>query len=125
MEDSIEFVLPFGYEVDDKTYRKGRMHLATTGDELAIQDADDVSMNTRYRDMLLLTRVIDELDGIQPVTLEIIKELYEPDFIYLQLLYRQLNGERGSSLTTRCPGCGAMTEVKLADMFKDMSIYKK
>ena len=125
MEDSIEFVLPFGYEVDDKTYRKGRMHLATTGDELAIQDADDVSMNTRYRDMLLLTRVIDELDGIQPVTLEIIKELYEPDFIYLQLLYRQLNGERGSSLTTRCPGCGAMTEVKLADIYKDMSIYKK
>ncbi len=125
MEDSIEFVLPFGYEVDDKTYRKGRMHLATTGDELAIQDADDVSMNTRYRDMLLLTRVIDELDGIQPVTLEIIKELYEPDFIYLQLLYRQLNGERGSSLTTRCPGCGAVTEVKLADIYKDMSIYKK
>ena len=125
MEDSIEFVLPFGYEVDDKTYRKGRMHLATTGDELAIQDADDVSMNTRYRDMLLLTRVIDELDGIQPVTLEIIKELYEPDFIYLQLLYRQLNGERGSSLTTRCPSCGAMTEVKLADIYKDMRIYKK
>ena len=125
MEDSIEFVLPFGYEVDDKTYRKGRMHLATTGDELAIQDADDVSMNTRYRDMLLLTRVIDELDGIQPVTLEIIKELYEPDFIYLQLLYRQLNGERGFSLTTRCPSCGAMTEVKLADIYKDMSIYKK
>lgn len=125
MEDSIEFVLPFGYEVDDKTYRKGRMHLATTGDELAIQDADDVSMNPRYRDMLLLTRVIDELDGIQPVTLEIIKELYEPDFIYLQLLYRQLNGERGSSLTTRCPSCGAMTEVKLADIYKDMSIYKK
>lgn len=124
MEDSIEFVLPFGYEVDGKTYRKGRMHLATTGDELAIQDEEDVSINVRYQDILLLSRVIDELDGIQPVTVDIIKELYEPDFIYLQLLYRQLNGEHGSSVTARCPSCDAMTEVKLADIYKDMSIYK-
>jgi hypothetical protein len=86
---------------------------------------EEVGMNTRYRDILLLTKVIDELDGIQPVTLEIIKDLYEPDFIYLQLLYRQLNGEHGSSITTRCPSCGAMSEVRLADVYKDMSIYKK
>lgn len=125
MSDSIKFTLPFGYEENDKTYRNGIMHLATTGDELEIQDADEAGMNTRYRDMLLMTKVIDELDGLKPVTLDIIKNLYEPDFIYLQLLYRQLNGEMGSSITTRCPGCGAISEIKLSDVYRDMSMYEK
>lgn len=124
MAESISFTLPFGYEKDGKTYRNGKIHLATTGDELQIQDADEVGMNTRYRDILLMTKVIDELDGLKPVTEDIIKDLYEPDFIYLQLLYRQLNGENGSSITTRCPSCGAISEIKLADLYKDMSIYK-
>ena len=92
MAESISFTLPFGYEKDGKTYRNGKIHLATTGDELEIQDADEVGMNTRYRDILLMTKVIDELDGLKPITEDIIKDLYEPDFIYLQLLYRQLNG---------------------------------
>jgi hypothetical protein len=125
MAESISFTLPFGYEKDDKTYRDGKMHRATTGDELEIQDADEAGMNTRYRDILLMTKVIDELDGLKPVTVEIIRDLYEPDFIYLQLLYRQLNGETGSLITTRCPSCGAISEIKLADLYKDMSIYKK
>lgn len=125
MSECIEFTLPFGYVLDDKTYRNGKMHLATTGDELEIQDADEVGLNTRYRDMLLLTKVIDELDGIKPVTLDVIKDLFEPDFIYLQLLYRQLNGEVGSSIITRCPSCSALSEVKLANLYNDMSMYKK
>ena len=125
MSESIEFTLPFGYVHDENTYRNGKMHLATTGDELEIQDADEAGMNTRYRDMLLLTKVIDELDGIKPVTLDVIKDLFEPDFIYLQLLYRQLNGEIGTSIKTRCPSCGTLSDVKLADLYKDMSMYKK
>ena len=112
MSECIEFTLPFGYVLDDKTYRNGKMHLATTGDELEIQDADEVGLNTRYRDMLLLTKVIDELDGIKPVTLDVIKDLFEPDFIYLQLLYRQLNGEVGSSITTRCPSLITMSRAR-------------
>ena len=124
MAESISFTLPFGYEKDGKTYRNGKIHLATTGDELEIQDADEVGMNTRYRDILLMTKVIDELDGLKPITEDIIKDLYEPDFIYLQLLYRQLNGENGSSIITHCPSCGASSEIKLADLYKDMSIYK-
>ena len=124
MAESISFTLPFGYEKDGKTYRNGKIHLATTGDELEIQDADEVGMNTRYRDILLMTKVIDELDGLKPITEDIIKDLYEPDFIYLQLLYRQLNGENGSSIITHCPSCVAISEIKLADLYKDMSIYK-
>lgn len=124
MAESISFTLQFGYEKDGKTYRNGKIHLATTGDELEIQDADEVGMNTRYRDILLMTKVIDELDGLKPITEDIIKDLYEPDFIYLQLLYRQLNGENGSSIITHCPSCGAISEIKLANLYKDMSIYK-
>lgn len=125
MAESIEFTLPFGYESEEKTYRRGKMHLATTGDELAIQEADEAGLNTRYRDMLLLTRVIDELDGLKPVTLEVIRNLYEADFIYLQLLYRQLNGSNGTAITTRCPVCGASETVRLAEVYTDMRIYEK
>lgn len=124
MADTIDFTLPFGYETEEKTYRNGKMHLATTGDELEIQETDEVGMNTRYRDILLLTKVIDELDGIKPVTIDIIKNLYESDFIYLQLLYKQLNGELGSSIKAQCPECGVIADVKFSDIYKDMSIYR-
>ncbi|MCM1235946.1 MAG: phage tail assembly protein [Ruminococcus flavefaciens] len=125
MENAVSFTLPFGYEKDGKTHRTGTMHLATTGDELSIQDEDGTGMNTRYRDILLMTKVIDSIGDIQPVTVDVIRELYEPDFIYLQLLYRQLNGEAGTTLKTKCPFCGAVAEVQLAGLYDDMSIYQK
>ena len=123
MSESIEFTLPLGYETEEKTYRTGVMHLATTGDELSIQDADEAGMNTRYRDMLLLTKVIEQIDGLKP-TLDVIRNLYEADFIYLQLLYRQLNGDAGSVIRTKCPSCGSLYNVKLSTLYSDMSIYR-
>lgn len=125
MKNAVSFTLPFGYEKDGKVHRTGTMRLATTGDELSIQDEDEAGMNTRYRDILLMTKVIDSIGDIHPVTLDVIRELYEPDFIYLQLLYRQLNGETGAALKTKCPFCGAVEEVQLADLYDDMSIYQK
>lgn len=125
MKNAVTFTLPLGYEKDGKTHRTGTMRLATTGDELSIQDEDEAGMNTRYRDILLMTKVIDSIGDIRPVTVDVIRELYESDFIYLQLLYRQLNGEAGSTLRTACPFCGAVSEVQLSGLYDDMSIYQK
>lgn len=124
MEEKYEFSLPLGYEDEKGLHRNGVMRLATTKDELEIQDIEEVSMNARYRDILFLSKVIEEIDGIKPVTVDIIRNLYEADFLYLQLMYRQINGESGSVITAKCPYCKAVSNVRLQNLYKDMSIYK-
>ncbi|HPA11172.1 MAG TPA: hypothetical protein PLV73_10180 [Treponemataceae bacterium] len=125
MTESITFYLPLGLSLQDGIHRKGSMHLATTLDELEIQGTDEVGVNPRYRDILLLSRVIDELDGIAPVTPEMIEDLFEADFLYLQLLYKELNGETTERTYVTCPRCSSPTTISLKGMYRDMSVYKQ
>jgi hypothetical protein len=120
-----EFYLPLGLSWENKMYRKGHIHLATTLDELEIQNSDDVAMNTRYRDIVLLSRVIEDFDGLKPVTIEMIENLYEADFLYLQLLYKELNGESDSRIIVTCPGCGAQSIVDVPRLYQDMRLYQQ
>lgn len=124
MSETIDFYLPLGLIIDGEIYRKGSMHLATTLDELEIQTSDDVGMNSRYRDIILLSRVIDNLEGIGKVTPTMIEELYEADFLYLQILFKELNGELDSTVKTRCPNCNAESPISIPGLYKDMSPYK-
>jgi hypothetical protein len=124
MSDSVSFYLPFGLEKDGKTYRRGSMHLATTGDELHIQAAEETGMNSRYRDILLLAAVIDDLDGLKPDRTDI-ENMFEADFLYLQMLYRQLNGAEGSTTESTCPNCGKTHTLALSQLYEDMSAYEK
>ena len=123
--DSVEFYLPLGLSHNGNLYRRGHMHLATTQDELEIQATDEVGMNTRYRDIMLLSRVIDDIDGLSPISIELIEELFEADFLYLQLLYRELNGESESRITSTCPSCGQNTTINIPRLYEDMGIYKE
>jgi len=125
MNNSITFYLPLGLEHEGQTYRKGRMHLATTADELAVQSSDAAGMNPRHRDLELLARVIDELDGLNPITSEILEELYEADFLYLQLMYKNLNGEAETQPAISCPVCTKEFTVSLERLYEDMEIYKQ
>lgn len=124
MSDSVSFYLPFGLELNNNLHRKGTMHLATTKDELDIQGTDEVGMNTRYRDILLLSKVIDDIEGLKPVTTEMIENMYEADFLYLQMLYRELNGETSEQHTVHCPQCRTLFSPPLHDLYKDMSSYQ-
>jgi hypothetical protein len=124
MSDSVSFYLPFGLEKDGKIYRAGHMHLATTGDELHIQAEEETGMNSRYRDILLLAAVIDDLDGFKPDRIDI-EGMFEADFLYLQMLYRQLNGAEGSSIETQCPECHQTYAITLSNLYEDMSTYEK
>jgi rRNA maturation protein Nop10 len=123
--ESFEFFLPLGLCLEGKTYRKGKMHLATTGDELEIQAGGEADFSPRYRDIFLLARVIDELEGLSPVTPAMIEELYEADFLYLQLLYKQANGETDEGLSAACPACGQAVPVRLPRLYESMDAYKK
>ena len=124
-QDSFEFYLPLGLVKDDKVHRKGRMRLATTKDELDIQNDEDVGFNSRYRDILLLSKVIEELEGLRPVTRDMIENLFEADFLYLQLLYKEMNGELSSRITIECPACGDKTTIRIPSLYKDMGLYKE
>jgi len=123
--DAVPFCLPLGLFWEGKVYRKGHIRLATTLDELEIQKTDDVAMNTRYRDIMLLARVIENFDALRPVTVEMIENLYEADFLYLQLLYKELNGETDTRITTVCPQCRAQSIVSLPRLYEDMSFYQQ
>ncbi len=124
MNENVTFYLPFGLDRDGTTHRRGKMRLATTLDELDIQTTDEVGMNSRYRDIILLSRVIVELDGIAPVTPEIIEELFEADFLYLQLLYKELNGDAQANVTATCPNCRRDSPVRLPTIYGDMTAYR-
>ena len=123
--EGVAFFLPLGLFWEGKVYRKGHIRLATTMDELDIQGMDDVGMNTRYRDITLLAKVIEDFDTLKPVSLEMIEEIFEADFMYLQLLYKDLSGETGSPYTSVCPHCGIGSKLNLASLYEDMSLYKQ
>lgn len=124
MSETIEFHLPFGLEHNGSMCRKGTMHLATTLDELEIQTQDDVGMNTRYRDINLLSRVIDTIEGIGKVTVEHIENMFEADFLYLQILYKEVNGESEKNVQVRCPNCKNQSTVHIPSLYRDMSPYR-
>jgi hypothetical protein len=119
------FFLPLGLSWEGKTYRKGHIRLATTLDELEIQETDEVGMNNRYRDIMLLARVIEDFDTLKPITIDMIEALFETDFLYLQLLYRDLTKEESNSVTSVCPQCGTVSKINLPGLYEDMSFYKQ
>lgn len=123
MSEQITFYLPLGLEHDGKLYKSGKMHLTTTLDELNVQEAEEVAMNSRYRDILLLASVIDEIGEITDVTKETIMDLFEADFLYLQLLYNQLNGDN-KPITTKCNNCGNEFSISLSNLYADSSRIK-
>lgn len=123
--DAIPFYLPLGLSWEGKIYRNGHIRLATTLDELEIQNTDEVGMNTRYRDIMLLAKVILDFDTLKPVTINMIENLYEADFLYLQLLYKELSGETGNRITSTCPECQAQSVINLPKLYEDMSPYQQ
>jgi hypothetical protein len=123
--DTTAFCLPLGLSWEGKTYRNGHIRQATTLDELEIQGTDDVGMNTRYRDIMLLAKVIVDFDALKPVTVKMIENLYEADFLYLQLLYKDLSGETRNRIVSTCPECGASSAVNLHRLYEDMSLYQQ
>lgn len=123
MSNTITFYLPLGLNVNGKLYKRGKMHLTTTLDELQVQEAEEVVMNSRYRDILLLASVIEEIGEVTNITKETIMDLYEADFLYLQLLYKQVNGDN-SLISTTCPNCDQNYQFSLAELYSTEDTVK-
>ena len=116
-----DFVLPLGFN-DEKgnLIKRGKMRPATAYDELMVQNDDNNKVNPRYRDILILSRVVTEIEGNRDITPQLIEELYEVDFIYLQMLYKEINSTQGRKAEVRCPSCGHLDQISMGQLYDDM-----
>jgi hypothetical protein len=118
IEKEIEFTLPLGL-TDEKgvLHRKGTMRPVTAEDELMLMEENSVRFNDRQRDLELLARLIKSLGSLPKVTGEALENLFEADFIYLQMLFNSLN-ENGPVYYS-CPRCGSRQSLDMAQLFED------
>lgn len=109
-----DFELPRGY-TDERggVYKKGKMRLATAGDELTAARDPRVLNNPAYLTVVLLSRVVTELDGIDSVTATLIERLYTADLMFLQDMYQRINDIEAPVMRMKCPHCGEEIEVPL------------
>lgn len=77
METVYEFTLPRGY-VDSagEVHRRGKMRLATAGDEISATRDPRVLSNPSYLTIVVLGKVVTELEGLTMVTPNVIEKLY-------------------------------------------------
>ena len=112
-----EFTLPLGYESPTGTrHRRGLMRLATARDEIAPLQDHRVRKNPGYLIVLLLSRVITELEGVASITTDIIESLYAEDLRYLQSLYQQINRSGTADVEISCPHCEGGFQLDLGEI---------
>lgn len=109
-----EFELPRGY-TDERggVYKKGKMRLATAGDEITSARDPRVLSNPAYLTIVLLARVITEIDGIGSVSASLIENLYTADLAYLQDMYQRINDIEPPAMRVVCPHCGEQFETPI------------
>ena len=117
---TVEFFLPLGLK-DQKGlfHRQGTMRAVTAEDELAIQELDSVRFNDRMRDLELLVRVLLNLGDYTKIDSELLEGLFEPDLVYLQMLFNRINQSYSSDLRFQCPSCGSHYSIDLSKAFQE------
>ena len=103
-----DFTLPVGLLGEDGAlHREGTMRLATAADEILPLQDPRVQRNPAYLTVILLSRVITRLEGVEPVTPRTIESLFAADLAHLQDLYNAINDvEDPAARTDVCPSCG-------------------
>lgn len=109
------FTLPIGFQDEDGTlHREGRMRLATAADEILPLKDPRVQANQAYLVLILMSRVITELRGVEHINPKVIEGLYAADLAYLQELYNQINRTGKASVPAACPQCAHEFAVELS-----------
>ena len=112
-QTEFEFTLPCGYLDEGGTlHRTGVMRRATAADEILPLKDPRVVKNPAYLVIILLSRVITQLDGVDLLNPRVIENLYATDLAYLQNLYNQINRlDNGQAVV--CPQCQHEFEVEM------------
>ena len=91
METVYEFTLPKGYmDGAGELHRRGKMRLATAGDEISATRDPRVLSNPSYLTIVILGKVVTELEGLEMVTANVIEKLFTADLAFLQDMYQRI-----------------------------------
>ncbi|HSA50429.1 MAG TPA: hypothetical protein VLH10_10000 [Yinghuangia sp.] len=107
-----EFTLPVGLLGEDGTLsRDGTMRLATAADEILPLADPRVQRNPAYLSVILLSRVVTRLGGVESITPRTIEGLFAADLAYLQDVYNRINNVddpdgAGGPAAGACSHCG-------------------
>jgi len=108
-----EFTLPMGFIDEHGTiHRDGLMRLATAADEILPLKDPRVQKNAAYLVVILLSRVVTRLGGVNPITPKTIEGLFSADLAHLQNLYNDINRLGQGTLPITCPQCQHAFEME-------------
>lgn len=114
METVFDFTLPKGYmDGSGQLHRKGKMHLATAGDEIGATRDPRVLSNPSYLTIVILGKVVTELEGLEMVSANVIEKLFTADLAFLQDMYQRINDIEPPTMEAVCPDCGKIFRVPL------------
>lgn len=114
METVYEFTLPKGYmDSTGQLHRRGKMRLATAGDEISATRDPRVLSNPSYLTIVILGKVVTELEGVEMISATIIERLFTADLAFLQDMYQRINDIEPPVMNAVCPDCGKTFQVPL------------
>lgn len=106
LQTEYEFTLPRGYvDEEGNVHQKGVMRLATALDEIMAAKTPQVRANPDYLPVILLSRVVLKLDGVEQILPETIERLFTADFAFLQNMYETINNVEEPVIQVQCPHC--------------------
>jgi hypothetical protein len=117
LQTEFPFTLPRGYvDADGGLHREGTMRLATAADEIVPNKDPRVQANPAYLLVILLSRVITSLGGLEEVNPRVVEGLFASDLSYLQELYNRINSNGEGKLRAVCPRCEHGFELEVSDL---------
>lgn len=112
MQTVYDFTLPKGFvDENGEVHRKGKMRLATAGDEISATRDPRVLSNPSYLAIALLSKVIVELEGYNAITGTTIEHFFTADLAFLQDMYQKINDVEPPMMHVVCPDCGKKIDV--------------
>ena len=114
MTTVFDFELPKGFVDNQGTvHKRGKMRLATAGDEIAATRDPRVLSNPSYLTIVVLSAVITELEGLDAVVPSIVERFFTADLAFLQDMYQRINNVEPPTMRAVCPDCGKIFEVPI------------
>lgn len=114
MTTVFDFELPKGF-VDNagNLHKRGKMRLATAGDEISATRDPRVLSNPSYLTIVILAAVITELEGVDVVMPSTVERFFTADLAFLQDMYQRINNVEPPTMQVVCPDCGKIFEAPI------------